>query len=128
MAEANVKLARPARMTHVAVRATDLDSSVAFYERYGFEAFEVLEGQVERRQLGLLPDNEQFDCQVGMAPDCDDLIDCTEDSCNEVDDECVSTPNDALCSNGEFCDGEETCSAVLDRQPGAPECGLTSRL
>jgi len=34
VAEASAKLTRPARMTHVAVRATDLDSSVSFYERY----------------------------------------------------------------------------------------------
>ena len=29
-----VALTRPARMTHVAVRAADIDQSVAFYERY----------------------------------------------------------------------------------------------
>ena len=30
----SVSLARPARMTHVAVRTRDIDASVAFYERY----------------------------------------------------------------------------------------------
>ena len=34
MSEGGAKLERPARMTHVAVRAVDLDASVTFYERY----------------------------------------------------------------------------------------------
>ena len=34
MSHGRVDLSRPARMTHVAVRASDIDQSVAFYERY----------------------------------------------------------------------------------------------
>lgn len=34
MSEGVAKLERPARMTHVAVRAVDLDASIAFYQRY----------------------------------------------------------------------------------------------
>lgn len=34
MSGARVELSRPARMTHVAVRARDIDRSVDFYERY----------------------------------------------------------------------------------------------
>ena len=48
-------------------------------------------------------------CHGGTAPDCNDGVNCTDDSCDEVNDQCVNTPNDALCDNGEFCDGVEVC-------------------
>ncbi len=32
----------------------------------------------------------------------------------------VNAPNDGSCSNGLFCDGSETCDAVLDCQAGTP--------
>jgi len=32
----------------------------------------------------------------GVARDCGDGLDCTEDSCDELSDECVNNPNDAL--------------------------------
>jgi hypothetical protein len=54
------------------------------------------------------------DCQSGTPPSCGDGIDCTVDSCNEGADSCDSVPDDALCDNGLFCDGYETCDVVLD--------------
>ena len=60
------------------------------------------------------------DCQAGTPPDCDDSVECTDDSCNEVTDECDNTPNDANCANGDFCDGAETCDPVNDCQAGTP--------
>ena len=60
------------------------------------------------------------DCQLGTAYNCDDMIACTDDSCDENIDSCVSTPNDANCDNGWFCDGTETCDALSDCQAGTP--------
>ena len=62
-------------------------------------------------------------CQAGTAPTCDDGIACTVDTCNESTDSCDAPPSDALCDNGLFCDGSETCSATLGCQAGtAPNC------
>jgi hypothetical protein len=62
-------------------------------------------------------------CQAGTAPSCDDGVGCTADTCNEGSDSCDSTASDALCDNGLFCDGAETCDAVADCLPGtAPDC------
>jgi hypothetical protein len=63
------------------------------------------------------------DCQPGTAVDCDDGVGCTDDSCNESSDSCDNIPNDALCDNGLYCDGAETCHATLDCQAGtAVDC------
>jgi hypothetical protein len=62
------------------------------------------------------------ECGGGGATDCGDGVGCTTDSCNEGTDSCDSTPVDAACVNGQFCDGTETCSATLDCQSGADPC------
>ncbi|MFN2427352.1 MAG: hypothetical protein ABR587_13000, partial [Candidatus Binatia bacterium] len=59
-------------------------------------------------------------CIPGTAPACDDNIPCTVDVCNEATDSCTRTPNNALCSNGLFCDGVETCSPTQGCRPGTP--------
>ena len=67
---------------------------------------------------------ETFDgttCQPGADP-CDDGVACTVDSCDEVFDTCTNTPDDTLCDDSLFCDGVETCDALLDCQPGADPC------
>jgi hypothetical protein len=61
-----------------------------------------------------------LDCQAGTPPASDDGVSCTDDSCDEVGDAIVNTPNDGLCDNGQFCDGAETCDALLDCQAGTP--------
>ncbi len=62
-------------------------------------------------------------CQPGTAPDCDDGVSCTVDSCNEGTDSCDNVANDGLCDNGQFCDGAELCDAVNDCQAGtAVDC------
>lgn len=60
-------------------------------------------------------------CQAGTPP-CADSIACTVDACVESTDTCTYTPNDALCSDGQFCNGSETCSATLGCQGGADPC------
>ncbi len=59
-------------------------------------------------------------CQPGTPPNCDDGVACTVDSCNEANDTCVHTPNNAACSDGLFCNGSETCHPTLGCQPGTP--------
>ncbi|MEK7756219.1 MAG: hypothetical protein AAB385_03300, partial [Planctomycetota bacterium] len=59
-------------------------------------------------------------CQRGTPPNCNDGVPCTIDSCNEATDTCDHTPNHALCSNGLFCDGTETCHPTLGCVPGTP--------
>lgn len=58
-------------------------------------------------------------CQPGTPP-CNDGIPCTNDICNPDDQLCTYTPNHALCSNGQFCDGVEQCSPTLGCVAGAP--------
>lgn len=67
---------------------------------------------------------ETFDglvCQPGSFP-CDDMVDCTDDSCDEVTDTCSSIPSDVNCDDGLFCNGNETCDAVLDCLAGTFPC------
>jgi hypothetical protein len=47
------------------------------------------------------------------------VVACTIDSCNEATDSCIHAPDDALCSNGQFCDGNEICDP-LGCLPGTP--------
>ena len=61
-------------------------------------------------------------CRAGPPPDCDDGVDCTADACEEDADACDHAPDDLLCDNGRFCDGEETCDPFLGCQPGVDPC------
>jgi hypothetical protein len=61
-------------------------------------------------------------CLAGTPPDCNDLIDCTFDACNEGTDGCDHTPNDAACSDELFCNGAETCDAESGCQPSTDPC------
>jgi len=66
----------------------------------------------------------KLDCQPGAPVDCDDGVACTANSCNEATDSCDNAPDDALCDNGLFCDGVETCDPVFGCQAGNPvNCG-----
>jgi len=64
--------------------------------------------------------NPVTDCQPGTPVNCDDGVDCTQDSCNEASDTCDHAPDHGSCDNGEFCDGVEACDLLLDCQPGTP--------
>jgi cysteine-rich repeat protein len=59
-------------------------------------------------------------CQPGTPPVLDDGVVCTVDSCDEGADIVVHAPSDALCDNGQDCDGSEVCDIDLDCQPGTP--------
>ncbi|MCP4664104.1 MAG: M20/M25/M40 family metallo-hydrolase [bacterium] len=66
--------------------------------------------------------DQALGCQAGTPPSCDDGVGCTVDSCNAGTDSCDNTADDGLCANGLFCDGVETCDAVLDCQAGSDPC------
>lgn len=56
---------------------------------------------------------EDYVCQAGVPPDCDDAVGCTEDSCNEETDSCEALPNDALCDDLNPCT-DDTCDPLAD--------------
>jgi len=60
------------------------------------------------------------DCQPGTSVDCNDGVACTTDSCDEDADDCAIVPVDALCDDGAYCSGIESCDTVDDCQPGTP--------
>lgn len=59
-----------------------------------------------------------LDCRPGTPPTCNDGVGCTVDGCNSTTDACEHTPNNAACDNGLYCDGAETCDALLGCQVG----------
>jgi len=61
-------------------------------------------------------------CQPGTAPNCNDGVACTTDSCNEATDTCDHTANNAACGDGLFCNGVETCHVTLGCQAGSDPC------
>ena len=61
-------------------------------------------------------------CQAGTAPNLDDGVACTIDSCDEVNDVVLHTPTNSRCDDGQFCNGAETCSATQGCLPGTPNC------
>jgi hypothetical protein len=61
-------------------------------------------------------------CQAGTAVDCDDGVDCTDDSCNEILDDCDNIANDGYCADALFCNGDESCDVDLGCQPGTDPC------
>jgi len=61
-------------------------------------------------------------CQAGTAPNCDDSIACTADSCNEGTDTCDHVPNNGLCSDGLFCNGAEVCNVGTGCGDGPDPC------
>ncbi|WP_428261461.1 RCC1 domain-containing protein [Haliangium sp.] len=51
--------------------------------------------------------------------ECDDGIDCTVDTCSD-EGLCVNATDDAVCDNGDDCDGAEICSATAGCGGGTP--------
>lgn len=58
-------------------------------------------------------------CVAGSL-NCNDGVDCTVDSCDEELDRCVAMPNDEVCSDGDACNGAETCDLALGCTLSAP--------
>lgn len=51
---------------------------------------------------------------------CDDLLDCTFDACDQQLGRCRFSPDDSVCQNAIHCDGMERCSATLGCIAGEP--------
>ena len=64
--------------------------------------------------------NALLGCLSMGAPSCDDGVPCTSDFCDLAADTCAHVPEDSACTNGQFCDGVETCHPTTGCQPGAP--------
>ncbi len=62
----------------------------------------------------------ELDCVAGAAPVLDDGVGCTQDSCDEANDVVVHAPNNAVCSDGAFCNGQEVCDPQQDCVAGLP--------
>jgi len=61
-------------------------------------------------------------CLPGTPIDCDDGVNCTDDSCDEIGDTCVHATNDGLCDDGLFCTGVETCDELAGCLTGTYPC------
>ncbi len=61
-----------------------------------------------------------LDCQTSPPVGLDDGIACTVDACIEASQSFTHTPNDAVCDDSAFCNGDETCNATTGCQPGTP--------
>jgi hypothetical protein len=48
-------------------------------------------------------------CAPTPAPNCDDGLSCTTDSCSNATSACVNTPTDSVCDDSMFCNGMERC-------------------
>jgi hypothetical protein len=57
-------------------------------------------------------------CKEGIAPLVDDGVPCTNDACDEAQDEVVHTPNHADCDDGLACNGQELCDVAKGCQAG----------
>lgn len=62
----------------------------------------------------------ELGCLSGEPVTCDDSVDCTVDTCDEATRACHFETSDALCDNGLYCDGVETCDVALGCQSGQP--------
>ncbi len=60
-------------------------------------------------------------CGSGLAPNLDDGVECTLDSCDEGSDQVLHVPDDASCGNGLFCDGVEKCESAGCVAGSAPD-------
>ncbi|NOX71689.1 MAG: S8 family peptidase [Candidatus Micrarchaeota archaeon] len=57
---------------------------------------------------------------AGSDRDCSDGVSCTVDECDEENDVCVNNPDDSLCDDGVFCNGEEICNPYEGCEAGVP--------
>lgn len=62
-------------------------------------------------------------CNAGIAPAINDGISCTIDSCDEAFDNITHAPQNSLCDDGLYCNGQGFCNALSGcSQVNAPNC------
>ena len=59
-------------------------------------------------------------CVSGTPVACNDGVACTTDTCDETSDSCAYTAVDALCTDGQFCNGAEICNPTAGCELGTP--------
>jgi cysteine-rich repeat protein len=59
-------------------------------------------------------------CLGGAPPNLDDGVECTVDGCDEAADQVTHQAVDSTCSDGSFCNGDETCDPGEGCVSGAP--------
>ncbi|MBK7579157.1 MAG: hypothetical protein IPI67_03035 [Myxococcales bacterium] len=64
--------------------------------------------------------NPTTGCVAGTAPNCEDGLACTTDSCDEVNDTCQHVGDDSKCQDGLYCNGAESCDVNTGCKAGAP--------
>jgi len=68
---------------------------------------------------GLESCDSVLDCQTTGPLVVNDGLDCTIDTCDPVLG-VSNTPDDSICMDGDLCNGNEFCHAILDCSPGPP--------
>lgn len=62
-------------------------------------------------------------CLQGVAPTCDDQVDCTNDACSSATKACTHTQNHAFCDDAVYCNGTESCDVFAGCvTTGAVQC------
>ncbi|NMC71006.1 MAG: hypothetical protein GYA57_13210 [Myxococcales bacterium] len=61
-------------------------------------------------------------CLVTAPPSCNDGLDCTIDACDPATGACTHVANNAACSDGVFCNGDEVCDPTAGCVPGVRTC------
>jgi len=59
-------------------------------------------------------------CVAGTPPDVDDGVPCTVVACHETLDLVVHVPDNSLCDDGVYCNGDEQCSPLIGCMPPTP--------
>jgi len=59
-------------------------------------------------------------CVPGTGAECDDGIDCTWDVCDDYSGGCTHEPDNNLCDDSLYCNGEEVCDPVRGCVSGTP--------
>ncbi len=52
-------------------------------------------------------------CTVGARPTCNDDTGCTRDSCDEMSNACAFVPDDMICADNVYCNGDERCDPMM---------------
>jgi len=63
---------------------------------------------------------------TGTAINVNDNILCTSDSCDEVNDRVLHSPDNTKCDDNVFCNGQETCSASGCTQGNSVDCSANN--
>ncbi|MDD5253941.1 MAG: MopE-related protein [Candidatus Nanoarchaeia archaeon] len=66
---------------------------------------------------------------TGSPIDTSDGVECTVDSCDEITNIILHNPQDSLCDDGLYCNGEETCDMTEDCRAGTDiDCSMNNIL